>query len=106
MGNAKTFRQVTQTTVKADLGEEGNRTSTISRSRSSGSKRRLRFGGKRPFRRVHHPATSLFCGSAYQSGHLHPIAAFSDLRATHTLTDDRTQISVCPLGTTMSAIDR
>ncbi len=26
MGNAKTFRQVTETTVKADLGEEGNRT--------------------------------------------------------------------------------
>src|ERR1700736_3865292 len=26
VGNAKTFRQVTQTTVKADLGEEGDRT--------------------------------------------------------------------------------
>jgi hypothetical protein len=26
VGNAKTFRQVTETTVKADLGEEGDRT--------------------------------------------------------------------------------
>jgi hypothetical protein len=26
VGNAKTFRQVAETTVKADLGEEGDRT--------------------------------------------------------------------------------
>src|SRR5580693_9298482 len=74
VGNAKTFRQVAETTIEADLGEEGDRTVqdlplTILRVQAAPPLR-----GKRISRRVHHPAASLLCRSAYPSSHCCPIA--------------------------------